>query len=213
MWTWVVAGGWPMLPLAVCSVLMMAIVGERFWSLRERSVLPHGLLDRAQQLAAIRGEQWRTQVDQLKQHSLYGYLLGQVFEIAGQKSTDPRGQIDLIGREIVLQLERYLNILSTIATMAPFLGLLGTVIGMIHLFSSQGFEAILIGNLAPTDLAQGIAQSLVTTAFGLIVAIPSYGFYKFFERKIALIAMEMEKGALKLFEHLCRAREGVYKGI
>jgi biopolymer transport protein ExbB len=168
------AAGWPIWPLLACSVLALALIIERFWSLRAERVAPKALLADIDQFEGKALPDAET-ADKLAGHSLLGEVLA-----AGLRAvqTEPlindvrlRQVFEVAGRGAVHRLERYLTLLGTIATAAPLMGLLGTVVGMIEIFASQTPGSGSGGD--PAQLAHGISIALYNTAFGLIVAIPA----------------------------------------
>jgi len=191
------AAGWPVWPLVLASVISLAIIGERAWSLRSNVVVPPDLLPKVVQEFRQNG------VDPMMLARLStGAPLAQVFA-AGLKNVKSTPQvmkeaIDDAGRAVAHDLERFLNTLGTIASISPLLGLLGTVIGMIEIFGSQAPT----GGSNPVVLAHGISIALYNTAMGLIVAIPSMIFYRFFRSKVDSLIVEMESQAVKLVEIL-----------
>jgi biopolymer transport protein ExbB len=191
------AAGWPVWPLVLASVISLAIIGERAWSLRSNVVVPPDLLPKVVQEFRQNG------VDPMMLARLStGSPLAQVFA-AGLKNVKSTPQvmkeaIDDAGRAVAHDLERFLNTLGTIASISPLLGLLGTVIGMIEIFGSQAPT----GGSNPVVLAHGISIALYNTAMGLIVAIPSMIFYRYFRSKVDSLIVEMESQAVKLVEIL-----------
>ncbi|MFI4955049.1 MAG: MotA/TolQ/ExbB proton channel family protein [Gammaproteobacteria bacterium] len=190
-----IAGGWLMIPIVLCSVLGLAIVAERFWSLRADKITPPGLLTNT--ITALQQHKITPQVlRDLKENS----PLGQIFAVAlAHYRSDVhiiRHAVEDVGRHVVHQLERYLNMLGTIAAISPLLGLLGTVFGMIKVFSTITLEGVGNGNA----LAGGIAEALITTAAGLMVAIPAYIFYRYFERRVDDYAVELELQSKQLID-------------
>ena len=191
------AAGWPVWPLVLASVISLAIIGERAWSLRSNVVVPPDLLPKVVQEFRQNG------VDPMMLARLStGAPLAQVFA-AGLKNVKSTPQvmkeaIDDAGRAVAHDLERFLNTLGTIASISPLLGLLGTVIGMIEIFGSQAPT----GGSNPVVLAHGISIALYNTAMGLIVAIPSMIFYRYFRSKVDSLIVEMESQAVKLVEIL-----------
>ena len=197
------AGGWLMIPIILCSVISAAICVERFWALRRQQIAPRNLL--AQVWNWIKN----SELDAKRMRDLKnGSSLGQI--LAAGITNHRRGRdimkesIEEVASHVVHELERYLNTLGTVAAITPLLGLLGTVIGMIRVFTSIKLEGI--GNAAV--LAGGISEALITTAAGLTVAIPSLFFYRFFQRRINELAVSMEQEALKLIEVMHSHREG-----
>ncbi|MBI3067538.1 MAG: MotA/TolQ/ExbB proton channel family protein [Betaproteobacteria bacterium] len=194
MFALIEAAGWPIWPLLLASVIALAIIGERLWSLRQPLVTPRGLLQQVIQ------EYQQNGVTPQMLARLYGDSpLGQVFA-AGLKNVRStpaimKEAIEEAGRAVAHELERFLTSLGTIAVIAPLLGLFGTVVGMIEIFGSQTPQG---GN--PIVLAHGISIALYNTAFGLIVAIPSMIFYRHFRAKVDALLLEMEMQAIKLVE-------------
>lgn len=184
-----------MWPIILCSVVATAIVTERFWSLRPSKVAPSVLIDQI--------EKWResggisaARIDVIRQHSPLGQVLAAGLDNLDRQREVMKEGIEEVGGHVVVELERYLNTLGTIASISPLLGLLGTVIGMIRVFSvitAQG-----IGNAV--ELSGGISEALITTAAGLTVAIPSLIFYRFFRGRVNELAITMEQEAIKLVE-------------
>jgi biopolymer transport protein ExbB len=191
------AGGWLMVPILLCSVISAAICVERFWTLRAEQVAPRNLL--AQVWTWIKNNE----MDNLRLRELRaGSPLGKI--LAAGITAHRRGRevmkesIEEAASHVVHELERYLNTLGTVAAITPLLGLLGTVIGMIKVFTAIRLEGT--GNAAV--LAGGISEALITTAAGLTVAIPSLFFYRFFQRRVDELVIYMEQEALKLVEVL-----------
>ena len=191
----ILAGGWLMAPILLCSTLSVAIIIERFWTLRKSKVTPAGLGAIVENWAA-RHELDQRHLDQLSVES----PLGRIYSVALINRNRPREiikeAVEDTGRHVVHDLERFLNTLGTIAGISPLLGLLGTVIGMIEVFS-----AIMISGVGDANvLAGGISQALITTAAGLTVAIPSYFFYRFFRGMVAEYVISMEEKAISLID-------------
>jgi len=195
------AAGWPVWPLLLASVIALAIIGERAWSLRSSIVAPRELLDQV-----IQEYRQNSVSPQLLARLASGSPLAQVFA-AGLKNVKSTPQvmkeaIDETGRAVGHELERFLTTLGTIATISPLLGLLGTVIGMIEIFGSQAPSGS-----NPIVLAHGISIALYNTAMGLIVAIPSMIFYRHYRNKVDSLIVEMESQAVKLVEILHGERQ------
>lgn len=196
------AGGWVMWPIILCSVAALAIIGERFWSLQKKYVSPPNLVAQVLQWLQ-RDELDGARLKLLRESSPLGRILA-----AGVVNRDHardviKEAVEDTGRHVAPELERYLRTLGTIATISPFLGLLGTVLGMIEMFSGIGQQGV--GD--PSIVANGIAQALITTAAGLAVAIPSVMFYRYFRGKVHELLLDMESEAIKLTEVLHRERE------
>jgi len=195
------AAGWPIWPLVLASIIALAIIGERAWSLRSSIVVPQELLGQVVQEYRQNGAN-----PQLLARLAGGPPLAQVFA-AGLKNVKTTPQImkeaiDETGRAVAHELERFLTTLGTIATISPLLGLLGTVIGMIEIFGSQTPSGS-----NPIVLAHGISIALYNTAMGLIVAIPSMIFYRHYRNKVDSLIVEMESQAVKLVEILHGERQ------
>lgn len=188
------AAGWPIWPLIIASILALAIIFERFYTLRRAQILPIGLLK--QSLESLqRGGMDAQQIRTLAEGSPLGRVLAAGIRNLNSNREVMKEALEETGRAVAHDLGRYLTTLGTIASVAPLLGLLGTVIGMVEIFGSQTPTG---GN--PAVLAHGISVALYNTAFGLIVAIPSMIFYRFFRGKVDALLTEMEQQALKLVE-------------
>jgi biopolymer transport protein ExbB len=198
------AAGWPIWPLVACSILALALVIERFISLKTAKVVPPKLLDEA--LAVSRASVPNADVvKQLEQNSALGEVLASGFRALNSdprcSEVDLRAHMEHTGREVAHRLERYLSALATIASAAPLLGLLGTVIGMIEIFGSQQPGAGAPGG-NPAQLAHGISVALYNTAFGLIVAIPSLIFWRYFRVRVDEYLLTLELSAERFARHL-----------
>jgi len=193
------AGGWLMVPILLCSVLSVAIIAERFWTLRRSNVVPPGVGQQVEDWAA-RHELDRRHIDQLRSGSALGRVLGAALVNRHRSRDLIKEAVEDTGRHVVHELERFLNTLGTIAGISPLLGLLGTVIGMIKVFS-----AILVHGVGDaTQLAGGISEALITTAAGLTVAIPSFFFYRYFKGRVTAYVVSMEEQAINLIEAIDR---------
>ena len=197
------AAGWPIYPLIICSILAVAFVVERFISLRAEKIMPAKLVDEAIGVSRS-GIPAAEVVNQLEQNSLLGEILasGMRMLIANPRCSEEelRATMEASGRSVAHRLERFLGALGTIASAAPLLGLLGTVIGMIEIFGSQGGGASTGGN--PAQLAAGISIALYNTAFGLIVAIPALIFWKYFRSRVDEYLMKLELSTERVFRQL-----------
>lgn len=202
MFSIIQAAGWPIWPLLACSVVALALIIERFISLKPSRVAPPQLLDEA--LAVSRhGLPPPDVVDQLEQSSALGEVLASGLRAASQRAMaeeDLRAAMEGTGRAVAHRLERYLSALGTIASAAPLLGLLGTVIGMIEIFGSQAPGTV--GGSNPAQLAQGISIALYNTAFGLIVAIPALIFWRYFRVRVDAYVLTLELSADRFARHL-----------
>ena len=195
----VYAGGWLMAPIILCSVLSLTIIAERFWALRRTNVVPDGVGKQVEEWAA-RHELDRRHIDQLRSGSALGRVLAAALLNRHRSRDVIKEAVEDTGRHVVYRLERFLNTLGTIAGISPLLGLLGTVIGMIKVFSA--ILAHGVGNA--NQLAGGISEALITTAAGLTVAIPSFFFYRYFKGRVAAYVVSMEEQAINLIEAIDR---------
>ena len=194
MWSIIQAAGWPIWPLIVASVIALALIFERLWSLRQSVVAPAGMVDRI--LAEYRKDgATPALLDKAAAEAPLGRLLAA--GLANVRSPRPvmKEAIEEVGRLVAHDLDRFLTTLGTIAAMAPLLGLFGTVVGMIEIF---GATTAMGAN--PVQLAHGISVALYNTAFGLIVAIPSMIFYRHFRAKVDALVVEMEHQAIRLVD-------------
>lgn len=197
MFELVKAGGWVMWPIIVCSIAAMAIIAERLWSLQKKLIVPADLLAKVQQWLD-RKDLDGNRLATLRAHSPLGRVLAAGLANRHHAPEIIKEAIEDAGRHTAPDLERYLNTLGTIAAITPFLGLLGTVVGMIQMFSGLATHGV--GD--PTVVAKGISQALITTAAGLIVAIPSLMFYRYFRGRVSALLLDMERIALSLVEAL-----------
>ena len=190
------AAGWPIWPLLLCSVIALAVIGERLWSLRQNVVLPKKLLVHAVQAYRQNGV-----TPQLLTQLTASSPLGQIFSagLRNEKHSPAvmKEAIEEVGHVVAIDLERFLTTLGTIAAISPLLGLFGTVIGMIEIFGSQSPSG---GGGNPLVLAHGISIALYNTAFGLVVAVPSMVFYRYFRTRVDALLVEMQMQAVKLVE-------------
>lgn len=196
------AGGWLMVPIIGCSILALAIIGERFWTLQKKRVAPPNLVVQAWQWARS-GTLNEDRIRALRSGSPLGRILAAGLVNRQFPREIMKDAIEDVGRHVVHELERYLNMLGTIASIAPLLGLLGTVVGMIQIFSVITAEGMGHGQA----LAGGLAKALITTAAGLFAGIPSLFFYHYFRGRVDELVMTMEQEALKLVEVLQGHRE------
>lgn len=202
------AAGWPIWPLVACSILCLAIIFERFYSLRTPKIAPPRLLDEVISVT-------RTTVPspdvlaQLEQNSALGEVLASGLRMVAQSprcsEEDIRNAMESRGKSVAHRLEKYLGALGTIASAAPLMGLFGTVIGMIEIFGSQSSTGSSVGN--PAQLAHGISIALYNTAFGLLVAIPSLIFWRYFRGKVDAYLLTLELNASALAHHIASLRK------
>ena len=194
MWEIILAAGWPIWPLIFASIIALAIIGERFWSLRAEIVAPSDLLPEVQKLLN-QGTIKKDVIAKIKEHSLLGEIFASALNNSNSSAAHIKEAIEESGRSINYKLEKYLSILGTIAAVAPLLGLLGTVIGMVDLFSSftsSGHDVAVF--------ARGISVALYNTATGIIVAVPAMIFYRYFRSRVEDLIFDMEQQAIKLIE-------------
>ena len=201
------SGGWLMLPIILCAIVAMGIILERFWTLQQKRVIPEDLTSK------VWGWVKKDQLDQKQIQTLHqGSALGQILAAGlvnrDRERTVLKDAIEDTGRHVVHELERYLETLGTVGAVTPLLGLLGTVIGMVQVFTAITTHGV--GN--PTVLAGGIAQALITTAAGLSVAIPSLIAYRYYRSRVDTLVVDMEKEAIKLVEALQRRADRDGKG-
>ncbi len=202
MFELVKAGGWLMLPIIACSIIAAAIIAERLWSLRKKAVMPDNLVAQIWKMHR-NGRLRKEHIDALAKESLLGYVLAAGLQNRHASREVMKEAVEDAGRHVVHRLERYLNTLGTIAVISPLLGLLGTVIGMIKVFSEITHAGV--GN--PAVLAGGISEALITTAAGLAVAIPALMFLRYFQGKVDYLVLGMEAEAMKLVEMIQGQRD------
>lgn len=195
-------GGWVMWPILLCSIAALAIISERLWALQRKYVLPATLMPQVEQWVT-RSELDDARIELLRNSSPLGRILAAGLVNREHSMSVIREAIEDSGRHVVPELERFLNTLGTIASITPFLGLFGTVVGMIQMFA--GISTHGVGD--PAVVAGGIAQALITTAAGLAVAIPAVMFYRYFRGRVNELLVDMEQEAIKLTEILQGQRE------
>ena len=202
------AGGWLMLPIVACSIIALAITVERLISLRPSKVTPKGLLAHVWELVRS-GEMTPEHMRVIKQESPLGTII-----VAGLNSSRNgreimKESIQEAASAVIHDLERFLNTLGTVAVITPLLGLLGTVVGMIKVFS----EIMIQGTGNAHVLAGGISEALITTAAGLSIAIPALVAHRFLQRRVDSLVLEMEQESVKLVEMIHGDREvDLHKG-
>jgi len=202
MWEIIKAGGPVMWPIIFCSIAAVAIILERLWSLQDSRVIPPNLAEKVWKLVESHSLTDK-HVAALAQNSPLGRILAAGVANRHRTRDIIKESIEDAGRHVVHELDRFLNMLGTIAAMSPLLGLLGTVVGIISAFNaitSQG-----VGD--PRALSGGIGQALIATAAGLCVAIPSLMGYRYLRGKVERLVIEMEKEALKLVQALDSQRD------
>ncbi len=202
------AGGWVMIPLLLCSVLALAIIIERALALRPSRVIPKKTVNDL--WAWIKNKEVnQKRLRELKDSTPLGRIMAAGLLNAKHGREIMKESIEEEAGHVVHELERFLNALGTIAVISPLLGLLGTVFGMINIFSMLQLEGA--GNAAP--LAGGISEALITTATGLTIAIPTVFFHRFFQRRVDEMVVAMEQEAIKLVEVIHGDREIGTNGV
>ena len=197
MYEIILKGGWVMVPIALCSVVALAIFLERLWSLRKAKVIPKDFLIEVEDL--IRREKIPEAITRCRtdESSMANIILAGIRHF-GKRREIIKESIQEVGRKEASVLERYINVIGTIAIICPLLGLLGTVAGMI-----KAFEVITVRGVGnPGDLAGGISEALITTAAGLIVAIQAYVIYRYLADKADALIMEMEENSIRVADLL-----------
>jgi biopolymer transport protein ExbB len=197
MWEIVKSGGIFMVPIILCSIILVGIVFERLWTLQRKRVLPQELIKRVSQLADANQVNAKV-IDALEKNSPLGRVLAAALANRGRGRAIMMERVEDTGRHVVSELERFVNSVGTIASIAPLLGLLGTVTGIIN-----AFKAVMLGGMGdPRMLAQGISEALVCTAGGLTVAIPAYIAHRYLRGRVERIVIDMEKVAVNFADSL-----------
>ena len=196
------AGGWVMGPLIMCSVFALAIIAERFWTLRESRVAPKNLVAQVWQWEKT-GHLDVRRIADLRRSSPLGKILAAGLLNRKHSREVMKESIEDVGRHVAHELERFLDILGTITAMSPLLGLLGTVLGIIKIFSTIMTHGI--GD--PNMMAGGIAEALIDTVTGLSIAIPSMFFYRYLHSRVDALVITMEQESLKMVEIIKGQRE------
>lgn len=189
------AAGWPIWPIILCSIIALGIIGERGWSLRRSMVAPKDLLPKVAREYQQNGVS-QDMLERLSRDSPLGRIFAAGLRNVKSSREIMKESIEESGRGVTQELDRFLTTLGTIATMAPLLGLLGTIIGMIEIFGAQSPTGI----ANPQALAHGISVALYNAAFGIIVAVPALIFYRYYRAKVDDLVVEMEQQAVKLVE-------------
>ena len=196
------SGGWMMVPIIISSILALAITVERFWTLRAEQIAPKDLL------AKVWG--WMknnlldsSRIKELRASSPLGRVLAAGLMNSRHGRTIMKESIEEVASHEIHEMERYLSALGTIAAVAPLMGLLGTVIGMIKVFS----EIVIAGTGQANLLAGGISEALITTAAGMVVAIPALIAHRMLQRRVDEVVVFMEQEAIKLVDVLHGERE------
>jgi len=197
MWEIVRAGGPFMWPIILCSVIAVAIIAERLWTLQERRVMPPDLTRKVWQLVET-GQVNERVIAALEQNSVLGRLLAVGLSNRHRDRAVLNERLEDAGRHAVHDLERFLNTLGTIAGVSPLLGLLGTVTGII-----KAFEALAAGGIGdPRALSGGISEALIATAAGLCVAIPALIAFRYLRGRVDALVVQMEKDVVRFADAL-----------
>lgn len=186
-----------MVPILVCSILVLGIVVERFWTLRRRAVLPAGLTDEVRNWA-VQKKLDAQHLDELAKNSPLGAVLAGALAVRHLGRDAIRERVEDVGRHAVHDMEKFLPTLGTVALIAPLLGLFGTVVGLINMFLSIMSNGIGDANA----LAGGIGEALVCTAAGMAVAVPAYIFHRYLRARVNDYGIELEKAVIKLVDSL-----------
>jgi biopolymer transport protein ExbB len=201
------AAGWPIWPLIACSILGLALVIERFISLKTIKIAPPKLLDEVLTVSRT-AVPAPDVVTQLEKNSMMGEVLASGLRTLNHNprssEEELRSAMESAGRLVAHRLERYLSTLATIASAAPLMGLFGTVVGMIEIFGSQAPTG---GGSNPAQLAHGISIALYNTAFGLMVAIPALIFWRYFRGRVDAYLLTLELASERLARHLNTLRK------
>lgn len=209
MFSIIQAAGWPIWPLIACSILALALVIERFLSLKTEKIAPPKLLDEVL-IVSRTSIPAPDMVTQLSENSALGEVLASGLRALHSNprcsEVDLRATMEGAGRAVAHRLERYLSALATIASAAPLMGLFGTVVGMIEIFGSQSPTGGATGG-NPAQLAHGISVALYNTAFGLIIAIPSLIFWRYFRARVDDYLLTLELASERLVRHLNTLRK------
>jgi len=195
------AAGWPIWPLLIASVIGLALIIERLLYLRRSRILPPNLLGEVIRVYH-NGKIGPEIVTNLEQNSPLGRVLAAGLRNVQAPRDVMKESIEEAGRGTAHQLERFLTTLGTIATLAPLMGLFGTVVGMIEIFGSQNASGA-----NPAQLAHGISTALYNTGFGLAIAMPTLVFYRHFRALVDSFIVDMEQQAVKFVDTVHDARK------
>ena len=194
MWQILQAAGWPIYPLLIASIIAVALIIERLIVLRKSKVIPDQVLNQVLSLYKSKGIN-PDAIEKIENSSPLGRVLAAGLRNDRSSRDVMKEAIEEAGSAVTHELERFLNGLGTIASIAPLMGLFGTVVGMIEIFGSQAPSGT-----NPQALAHGISVALYNTGFGLVIAIPSMIFYRHFRGKVEGFVVEMEQAAIKLVD-------------
>jgi len=200
VWEVIEGAGWPIWPLILTSVIGFAIIIERVWFLREEAIIPADLSGLVDDMLA-QGHVDRAQLQAVGEGSMLGDILTSVLNNEGRSLEHMKDAVEQIGENKKYEMERYLGALSTISTVAPLLGLFGTVIGMVELFS-----AFTLGSTDVGAFGRGISIALYNTAGGIVVAVPAMIGYRYFRSRVDFLLNRMEYYANHLADLLSQAK-------
>lgn len=196
------AAGWPIWPLLLASVIAVALIIERGITLRRNKIVPPGLVENV--IADFkRGGVTDEMLARLAAHSPLGRVLAAGLRNVRSSRDVMKESIEEAGRAVTHELERFLTSLGTIATVAPLMGLFGTIVGMIEIFGSQTPNSA-----SPQQLAHGISIALYNAGFGILIAIPAMIFYRHYRGLVDSIVVDMEQEAVRLVEVVHGDRKG-----
>ncbi len=190
-------GGILMYPIAFCSIVALGVFLERLWSLRKRKVIPQEFLMEIVDMVA-KGKIREAITYCKRSDASIAHIAYAGIENYGKKRELIKERMEEVGKREVANLERYINVIGTIAGVAPLLGLLGTVSGMIKSFNVISLQGV----ADPGSLAGGISEALITTAAGLVVAIPAFVMYRYLRNKVDSLVVEMEEISVRMVELL-----------
>lgn len=196
------AAGWPIWFLLVASIVAVALIVERLITLRREKILPRNLLDEVIRVYRS-GKVTPDVVDKLEQNSPLGAVLAAALRNVDAPRDVMKESIEESGRGVAQNLERFLTTLGTIASLAPLMGLFGTIVGMIEIFGA----ATPTGGNNPAQLAHGISVALYNTGFGIAIAMPALVFYRHFRNLVDTYIVDMELQAVKLVDVVHGARK------
>ncbi len=195
MYSFIQAAGWPIYLLLLASIVALALILERLVVLRRSKILPPNLLGEVIELYKSRQVTPKV-IAKLEDNSPLGRVLAAGLRNERASREAMKESIEEAGRGVAHELERFLSAIGTIASTAPLMGLFGTVVGMIEIFGAQSPT----GGTNPQELAHGISTALYNTAFGLVIAIPSLIFYRYFRSKVDGVVVEMEQQAVRFVD-------------
>jgi len=192
-------GGILMYPIGLCSIVALGIFLERIYVLRRKRVIPRDFLIEVEDLV-LRAKLPEAITLCKRDNSTIAHVIRVGIENYGKRREVIKERIEEVGRREVASLESYINVIGTIAGISPLLGLLGTVSGMIKAFNIISLQGI----ADPASLAGGISEALITTAAGLVVAIPAYVIYRYLMNKADSLILEMEENSIRMVDILKR---------